>query len=189
MLIWSFEFNFITMDIASIVSGLVLEHASLSRRISIMNDRVGTLECLTILQINLKLRIISDKIKSLTEEFTNMQIADKPLMLVNAGDTYQIKLARGDQIITGEYITIDELIKIADPTIASKVLANMSRMEELLVDNSLHLYRELRSGFKNTHYGKQFAGLVKSKKTEYLYFYMPDRKHTLRFIAEKVELK
>lgn len=177
------------MDITSNISSSRFEYNNIGLRINLLNDRIGTLECLTILHMNLKLRSIADRIKLLTDKFNEAQIADIPLTLVNTNDgLYQIRLARGDKLITGEFITIDDLVKILDPTMASKINNNMSIMEEQLIENSLHVYREISSATTRTHYGKQFSGLVKSKKTEYLYFYTPDKKHTLRFIAEKIEL-
>jgi hypothetical protein len=174
-----------SLDITGGVSNLIAERNKTNRLIKLHNDRVGTLECLKILMLNMRMTVIRERIDSLTQELSEEKILDKPLMIVTGvnGENYQVKLARGDQLITGEYISIEDLVKIVNHS--SNFIANMTRLEELLILNSLSVYAELATNMKNTYAGKKYNGLTKSKKFDYLYHYMPDRKHTLRFIAEK----
>lgn len=175
-------------DISNTIVKLSAEKADIAQALKLANDRIGMIECLGILYLNLRARPIQDMITRLTEEMTQFQLINKPLMIVaGVTDTYIVRLARTDQLIAGEYLTIEELLKLVEVENSSRVLKNIRIMEEQLVLNSIQAFRDIKTYFKNTHYGKQFNGLMKSKKTDYLYYYQPDKKHTLRFIAEKIE--
>ena len=175
-------------DISNTITRLTTESAEISQALRLANERIGMIECLGILYLNLRARPIQELTNKLTEEMTQFQLLNKPLMIVaGLSDTYIVRLARTDQLIAGEYLTIEELLKLVEADNSARVLKNIRIMEEQLVLNSIQAYRNIKTHFKNTHRGKQFNGLVKSTKSDYLYFYPPDKKHTLRFIAEKIE--
>lgn len=167
----------------------VLQHkiAELTSVLESFNDKIGILECMVIIRSHLNVPELDNMIADMTnklEAYKSISV----LMQVTAADgkEYEIKLARTDKLITGEYLKIEELMhKMSNPDVRS-LKENLELMQNRLILNSLKVYGSLRTAAKNTNYGRKFDGLMISKKVKYLYYYPVDKKKTLCFVAHEI---
>lgn len=157
--------------------------------LDLFQDKIGTLECLTIIGAHFKISELENAISDLSTKFETHHIANLPLLQVETIDNqvYDIKIARIDKLITGEYIKIDELYKKLDTEKMINLQKTMDALQNRLIFNSSKVYASLKTALKHTNYGRKFDGLMISKKAKYLYYYTNDRQKTLGFIAQRHE--
>lgn len=174
----------------SILSNMIVLNAQISDRnalLDLFNQRIGSLECLTIIRSHFPVDELANRVNDLTNKFNTNQINNLPLLQIDiGGELYNIKLARIDKLIAGEYITIDELERKMQEEHIIALRRDMNRLQEILIENSMNVYSSLKTKFKDTNFGKKFDGLMISKKRRYLYFYTNDKKKTLGFICEQM---
>jgi len=178
-------------SLSSVISNVVSlqKHiADMTAVLELFNDKVGVLECLTIIKSNLKVPELDHAVADLTAKLESYQLTDMPLIQVKttADEKYDIKLARTDKLITGEYIKLEELLYKMDYEESQTLKKNLEIMQNRLIMNSIKVYNSLKTAAKNTGYGRKFDGLMISKKTKYLYYYPVDKKKTLSFVAHLV---
>jgi hypothetical protein len=176
---------------SSVVSNMIVLSSQISDRnalLDLFNQRIGSLECLTIIKSHFPVDELNNRIGELTNKFATNQIGNLPLIQIEIdGDIYSIKLARIDKLISGEYINVDELERKMQEENIIALRRDLNRLQETLIENSMNVYASLKTKFKDTNFGKKFDGLMISKKRRYLYFYTNDKKKTLGFIVEKQE--
>lgn len=173
---------------SSVASNMIVLSSQIADRnalLELFNQRIGSLECLTIIRSHFPIDELNNRINDLTNRFNTNQIANLPLLQLEVeGELYNIKLARIDKLIAGEYITIDELERKMQEENIIALRRDMNRLQETLIENSMNVHSSLKTKFKDTNFGKKFDGLMISKKRRYLYFYTNDKKKTLGFICE-----